>query len=117
MGQARFTFYAGQPRPDFCIGVLHGKTTSPEFRAPVVDTLKGLGYSVSVNEPYVGNVLIGRNSNPARGIDSLQIEVNKKLFMDTKTFRATARLAKLRADLDKLLVVVADDTRKRINKT
>jgi len=103
---------AGQPRPDFCIGDLHGRTTSPEFRALVVDTLKGLGYSVSVNEPYVGNVLIGRNSDPARGIDSVQIEVNKKLFMDTKTFRATAGLAKLKADLDQLLAVVAADTRK-----
>ena len=103
---------AGKPRPDFCIGDLHGRTTSLEFRALVVDTLKGLGYSVSVNEPYVGNVLIGRNSDPARGIDSVQIEVNKKLFMDTKTFRATAGLAKLKADLDQLLAVVAADTRK-----
>ena len=104
---------AGKPRPDFCIGDLHGRTTSPEFRALVVDTLKGLGYSVSVNEPYVGNVLIGRNSDPAHGIDSVQIEVNKKLFMDTKTFRATAGLAKLKADLDRLLAVVAADTRQR----
>ena len=107
---------AGQPRPDFCIGDLHGKTASPEFRALIVDTLKRLGYSVTVNEPYVGNVLIARNSDPSRGIDSLQIEINKKLFMDTQTFRATAGLAKLRADLDKLLHIVADDTRKRIKK-
>lgn len=106
---------AGQPRPDFCIGDLHGKTTSPEFRALVVDTLKRLGYSVTVNEPYVGNVLIARNSDPARGIDSLQIEINKKLFMDTQTFRATAGLAKLQADIDKLLRVVADDIRARVN--
>jgi N-formylglutamate deformylase len=107
---------AGQPRPDFCIGDLHGKTTSPEFRALIVDTLKSLGYSVTVNEPYVGNVLIGRNSDPAHGIDSLQIEINKKLFMDTKTFRATAGLAKVKSDLDKLLQTVADDTRKRIKQ-
>ena len=105
---------AGKPRPDFCIGDLHGKTTSPEFRALIVDTLKSLGYSVTVNDPYVGNVLIGRNSDPARGIEAVQIEVNKKLFMDTKTFRATAGLAKLQADIDQLLGVVAEDTRKRI---
>lgn len=104
---------AGKPRPDFCIGDLHGKTTSPQFRALVVDTLRGLGYSVAVNEPYVGNVLIGRNSDPARGIDSVQIEINKKLFMDGKTFRVTAGLAKVKADLDTLLRIVADDTRKR----
>jgi hypothetical protein len=33
--------------------------------------------------------------------------------MDTKTFRATAGLAKLKADLDRLLAVVAADTRQR----
>lgn len=107
---------AGRPRPDFCIGDIHGKTTSPEFRALVVDTLKGLGYSVTVNEPYIGNVLIGRNSNPARGIDALQIEVNKKLFMDTKTFRPTGGLAKLQTDLGRLLAVAAADTKQRIRR-
>jgi N-formylglutamate amidohydrolase len=107
---------AGQPRPDFCIGDLNGTTTSPEFRALVVDTLKNLGYSVSINAPYIGNVLIGRHGNPARGIDSVQIEVNKKLFMDTQTFRATAGLGKLKADVDKLLGVVVADTRRRAQR-
>lgn len=38
------------------------------------------------------------------------------LFMDTRTFRATAGLAKLKADIDQLLGVIADDTRKRIKR-
>jgi N-formylglutamate amidohydrolase len=105
---------AGQPRPDFCIGDLNGKTASPEFRALIVDTLKTMGYSVTVNTPYVGNVLIGRHGNPARGIDSIQIEINKKLFMDTQTFRATAGLARVKADIDTLLGVVVADTRIRV---
>ena len=41
----------------------------------------------------------------------LQIEVNKKLFMDTKTFRPTEGLAKLKKNLDALLEAVAKDTR------
>ena len=102
------------PRPDFCVSDIKGKTTSRDFLDLVVDTLRSLGYSVNVNDPYVGNVLIGRYSNPARGIDALQIEVNKKLFMDTKTFRPTAGLAKLKKDLDALLEAVAKDTRSRV---
>ncbi|MGH8666742.1 MAG: N-formylglutamate amidohydrolase, partial [Burkholderiales bacterium] len=79
----------------------------------VVDTLRGYGYSVSVNEPYIGNELIARHGNPARGIDSIQVEINKKLFMDAKTFRKTADFAKLKADLDRLLGVVAEDSTRR----
>ena len=75
----------------------------------IVETLKGFGYSVSVNEPYVGNELIGRHGDPARGIDSVQVEINKKLFMDAKTFRKTAGFDKLKADLDRLLSIVAAD--------
>jgi N-formylglutamate amidohydrolase len=107
---------AGRPRPDFCVSDLNGRTTSPEFLALVVGALRSMGYSVAVNDPYAGNVLIGRHGNPARGIDSVQIEVNKKLFMDTQTFRATPGLAKLKSAIDKLLGVVAEDTRKRIRR-
>ena len=80
---------AGKPRADFCVSDLKGKTASREAMALVVDTLKSYGYSVSVNDPYVGNELIGRHGDPARGVDSIQVEINKKLFMDTATFRKT----------------------------
>ncbi|MCW5576023.1 MAG: N-formylglutamate amidohydrolase [Burkholderiales bacterium] len=104
---------AGKPRADFCISDLHGRTSSPQTMALIADTLKGWGYSVSVNEPYVGNELIGRHGDPGRGIDSVQIEINKKLFMDTRTFRRTAGFDRLKADLDRLLRVVAADALKR----
>ena len=98
---------AGQPRADFCVSDLKGKTASTQALALVVDTLKSYGYSVSVNTPYIGNELVRRIGDPARGIDSIQVEINKKLFMDTKTFRPTAGLTKVRADLDRLLAVLA----------
>jgi N-formylglutamate deformylase len=98
---------AGKPRADFCVSDLKGVTASKQAMALVVDTLKSYGYSVSVNAPYVGNELIKRIGDPARGIDSIQVEINKKLFMDTKTFRATEGLAKVKADLDRLLAMLA----------
>ena len=104
---------AGKPRADFCISDLKGKTSSPETMTLIVETLKGFGYSVSVNEPYVGNELIGRHGDPASGIDSVQVEINKKLFMDAKTFRKTAGFDKLKTDLDRLLSIVAADAMQR----
>src|SRR5687767_6273877 len=98
---------AGKPRADFCVSDLKGKTASPSGMARVVDTLRSYGYSVSVNEPYVGNELIRRIADPAHGIDSIQVEINKKLFMDTATFRATAGFSRVKADLDKLLATLA----------
>ena len=101
---------AGKARADFCVSDLNGRTASEEARSVIVDTLKRFGYSVSVNDPYVGNELIARHGNPARRVDSVQVEINKKLFMDTRTFGATEGLPKVRADIDRLLKIVAKDT-------
>jgi N-formylglutamate deformylase len=104
---------AGKPRADFCVSDLHGKTASREAMELVVETLKSYGYSVSVNDPYVGNELIARHGNPALGRDSIQVEINKKLFIDTRTFRKTPGYAKLKADLGRLLKTVAEDSLRR----
>ena len=101
---------AGRPRADFCVSDLKGRTASKAAMELVVETLESYGYSVSVNEPYIGNELIARHGDPSRGIDSIQVEINKKLFMDTRTFRATDGLSKVRSDLDRLLRVLAKDT-------
>jgi N-formylglutamate deformylase len=98
---------AGKARADFCVSDIKGTTASKEAMELVVETLKGYGYSISVNDPYIGNELLKRIGDPAKGIDSIQVEINKKLFMDTKTFRATDGLPKVKADLDRLLKVLA----------
>jgi N-formylglutamate amidohydrolase len=104
----------GMPRADFCISDFDGVSSSREFVDLLVDTLRGFGYSVAVNDPYFGNELIRRYGNPAHGIDSVHFEINKKLYMDTATFRKTDGYARVKADMDRLLQIVADDTRKRI---
>lgn len=107
---------AGKARADFCVSDLRGRTASGESVALVVDTLKSCGYSVAVNDPYIGNELIARHGDPARGIDSIQVEINKKLFMDVKTFRRNAGFADLKRDLDRLLAVVAADSARRARR-
>jgi N-formylglutamate amidohydrolase len=104
---------AGKPRADFCVSDLEGRTASKEAMALVVDTLRGNGYSVSINEPYVGNELIARHGDPGRGIESIQVEINKKLFMDVNTFRKTPGFAQVKSDLDRLLAVLAEASRQR----
>ncbi len=41
------------------------------------------------------------------------VEINKKLFMDIKTFRKTEGFGKLKADLDKLLKTLAGEAATR----
>ena len=58
------------------------------------------GYDVKVNDPYKGVELVRAYSNPAERRMSLQLEVNKRLYMDEKTLQKTAGFATLQRDLD-----------------
>lgn len=111
----------GQERSDFCLGyqanvdgASDATTASEEFIEFLAGTIRGLGYSCSINHPYAGGELIGRYGDPAGGVESVLVETNKKLFMDPATFRKTAGFAPLKADMDRILRAVADYARSRM---
>ncbi len=93
----------GKARADFCIGDVNGTTCTPDFLQFVADTLKGLGHTVSVNFPYYGGYLTKRHSDPANRINSIFIEINKRLFIDTRTFKRTEGFGPTKASIDALL--------------
>ena len=101
---------AGKPRADFCVCNRNGVTASAKFMELVVETLRSYGYRVSVNDPYPGNELIRRYGDPARGIESIHFEINKKLYMDTSTFGRTEGCARVKADVNRLLQAVVEET-------
>lgn len=72
----------GQPLADFVLGDRDGTTCERVFVSYVKYVLEGLGYRVAVNTPYRGVELVRRYGNPARGRHSLQLEVNRDLYMD-----------------------------------
>ncbi|HET8729050.1 MAG TPA: N-formylglutamate amidohydrolase, partial [Alphaproteobacteria bacterium] len=94
---------AGFVRPDFVLGDRDGTTAAPEFTEFVRQELAGMGYDVKVNDPYKGVELVRAYSDPANGRHSLQIEINRKLYMDEETFRRSDGFAKLQADITRLI--------------
>lgn len=103
----------GQSRADFNLGDCHGTTSSKETILFLEETLKGLGHTVSINFPYYGGELIKRHSDPAEGIDSIFVEVNKRLFIDTSTFRKTDGFDAVRASATSMMKSLVDYARSR----
>jgi len=97
---------AGSVRPDFVLGDRDGTTCERRFTELVRETLAGMGYHVTVNEPYKGVELIRAYSDPKAGRHSLQIEINKRLYMDERTLQKTAGFTKLQTDLSDLIKVL-----------
>jgi N-formylglutamate deformylase len=96
----------GSVRPDFVIGDRDGTTCEPRFTELVRGTLAGMGYRVAVNDPYKGVELIRAYCDPKAGRHSLQIEINKRLYMDETTLAKAAGFAQLQKNLGELLKVL-----------
>ena len=94
---------AGSVRADFVLGDRDGTTCDPRLTELVRATLAGMGYAVKVNDPYKGVELVRAYSDPKAGRHSLQIEINKRLYMDEATLRKTPGFQKLQKDLGELM--------------
>jgi N-formylglutamate deformylase len=97
----------GKARADFVLGDRDGTTCEPAFTQLVAKALRGLGYEVRINDPYKGVELVRAFSDPKAGRHSLQIEVNRRLYMDERSREKSAGFAKLKTDLDRLLQEVS----------
>jgi N-formylglutamate deformylase len=101
---------AGTPRADIVLGDRDGTTCDAAFTEFVRAHLAACGYDVKINDPYKGVELVRAYSNPARRRMSLQLEVNKRLYMDQATREKTAGFASLRNDLESLVDALLDFT-------
>ncbi|MEP6966263.1 MAG: N-formylglutamate amidohydrolase, partial [Polaromonas sp.] len=107
------TDFPGEAHADFVVGDREGTTASPALSRLVCGHLAGLGYKVSHNHPYKGVELVRRYGKPAGQRHSLQLEINRTLYMNEKTFELTPGFEALRADLRSLVdVLLATDPRK-----
>lgn len=68
-------------RADFVLGDRDGTTCAPELTQYVGEFLSGRGYDVAINWPMKGVELVRKHGRPSENRHSLQIEVNRRLYM------------------------------------
>jgi N-formylglutamate deformylase len=97
----------GRERADFVLGDRDGTTCEPAFTNLVAATVRGMGYTVAVNDPYKGVELVRRQGRPAEHRHSLQIEIKRTLYMDEQTLEPNAGYVRLERDLARLMALLA----------
>lgn len=100
---ANATEFPGLVHADFVIGDRDGTTASPALSRLICDHLSSLGYSVSYNHPYKGVELVRRHADPGDHRHSVQVEVNRRLYMDEQTLELHPGFAVLRRNLRSLV--------------
>jgi N-formylglutamate amidohydrolase len=86
-------------RTDIVLGDRYGTSCTPALTDFAEQTLKGLGFTTSRNRPYAGGYITEHYGRPLAGAHTLQIEINRALYMDEKRHERAAGFEPLRASL------------------
>jgi N-formylglutamate amidohydrolase len=101
-------------RPDFILGDRDGSTCEASFTQTVKEYLEQKGYTVAINYPFKGVELIRRYSNPKESRHSLQIEINRRLYMNEITLEKIGGYNDLKTSITGLIKILADYAKTKI---
>ena len=105
---------AGKERMDFCIGNLKGTSSTTDFIEFVAETIRAEGFTCSVNTPYSGGELNRRYGKTDGKQESIMVEINKKKFMDVKSFKKNEGFDAVQNVARAVLQAVTQRARERI---
>jgi len=86
-------------RADFVLGDRYGTSCGGLLTDLVDAALRDRGYVVVRNKPYAGGFITEHYGAPALGRHSLQIEVNRALYMDERTLEPSKGFEQLAEDI------------------
>lgn len=105
---------SGILRPDIILGDNNGASAESEFVQVVEDSFVDLGYRVVRNNPYKGGYLVTHYADVASNRHSIQIEVNRRLYMDEATFKMNDNFKLFQGDLTKVSAKIAAYVKSKI---
>ena len=88
---------------DFVLGNCHGGACAPVVTDSVAACLERLGYSVGRNVPYSGGFVTRHYGRPDGGLHSLQIEINRALYMDEEEITRKPELRFLAEQMNEVI--------------
>ncbi|MFN3454201.1 MAG: N-formylglutamate amidohydrolase, partial [Pseudobdellovibrio sp.] len=75
----------GQYRADIVVSDCLGASCHVQYKDLVIESYKEVGFSVAYNWPYMGGRVTEQYGHPELGQQTLQVELNRALYMDEVT--------------------------------
>ena len=94
---------SGRRRVDFIIGDRYGASCAAAISDLTVETLRGLDYHVARNAPYAGGFTTAHYGRPREGVHAIQIEINRRLYMDEASVSRSAGLSTVAAHMESVV--------------
>lgn len=99
----------GDDGPDIVIGDRFGASASSQLTATAESLLKSMGFRVAINAPYAGGYIVSRHAKPHAGIHALQIEVDRRLYLDAALDQPGPGLARMQRSILNLVEALNEE--------
>ncbi|MFN3076360.1 MAG: N-formylglutamate amidohydrolase [Alphaproteobacteria bacterium] len=91
---------------DFVLGDRFGSSCAPALTLTAEAALTGMGYRVARNIPYSGGYTTRHYGRPRRRVHVLQIEINRKLYLDNIHYAPLPSMATLTENVDRMVAAL-----------
>ena len=96
-----------QPHIDIVLGTRHGRACHATLTDIVENFLKARGLSVARNRPYAGGYITEHYGRPDAGRHAIQIEINRAIYMDERSYQRHDGFDRLSETMHKLVAHLA----------
>ena len=93
----------GQVGADIVLGDCHGAACAAHIVEAARSFLARRGFAVALNAPYAGGFTTGHYGAPRRDRHALQIEINRGLYMEERSYRRKPGFDRLVAEMTALV--------------
>jgi N-formylglutamate amidohydrolase len=93
----------GRDSADIVLGDCHGASCAPQIVEAARAFLAERHFAVALNAPYAGGFTTGHYGNPRRARHAVQIEINRSLYMDERSYRRKPGFERLAAEMTGLV--------------
>mgnify|MGYP001159690294 CR=1 FL=1 len=94
--------------PDFVLGDRFGSSCTGQLTSLVERFLRAAGFSVTRNAPYAGGYTTRKYGRPKRDVHALQIEINRRLYLNEATVAPIDAMEALTDQLSALVETIAE---------
>lgn len=107
----------GEDGADIVLGDCYGAACAPRILEAARRFLADRGFKVAINAPYAGGFTTGFYGRPSAHRHALQIEINRALYMDERSYCRKPKFAQLVKDLADFIERLGHATQQCLPKT
>jgi N-formylglutamate amidohydrolase len=99
--------------PAIVFGDCRGRTADPWVSADAVAIADRSGFEAGLNDPFAGGHIIERHAKPASSIHALQIEIDRRCYLDARLARPGSGFDQVATFIERLAVELGEELRGR----